>query len=60
MDVRIKKITKLNGSGTASRTSKRYRVELPVAWIETLGIDEDLTARFIFDGNSIKILPTLK
>lgn len=60
MEHRIGKIIIGATGGTAAKGAKTYKVSLPTAWIQELGISsEQRDVELSFDGNSIVISPKI-
>ena len=59
MDLRKAKIIVNTPGGTASKNSKTYKISLPSAWINEMGISETRDVEMSFDGKAIVITKTL-
>lgn len=59
MDLRKAKIIVNTPGGTASKNAKTYKISLPSAWVNEMGISETRDVEMRFDGKSIVITKTL-
>ncbi len=55
MERRKAKVIVSNAGGTAAKGSKTYKVSIPSAWVNEMGIDEARDIELVFDRNSIVI-----
>ena len=57
METRQGKISVSRAGGTAGQGAKTYKLSLPTAWIQALGLTENRSVTLSFDGKSITVLP---
>ena len=57
METRQGKISVSRAGGTAGQGAKTYKISLPTAWIQALGLTENRSVTLSFDGKSITVLP---